>query len=100
MGFDKRYTIDSRKVAYRVIGGEAVILNLDNGYYYSLNEVGTRVWEAIEDNRSVDAILDLLEKEYGMPKKQLRDDIIVLLQHLEKEELVEEASPGRRGQKK
>lgn len=36
MNLTPHYRIDKDKVTYRVIGGEAAILNLDNGYYYSL----------------------------------------------------------------
>lgn len=37
------YRIDKDNVTHRILDGEAVILNLDSGDYYSLNEVGTKI---------------------------------------------------------
>ena len=74
MDLNQGYTIDNDKITYRIIDGEAVILNVDNGYYYSLNEVGTRVWENINKGKSLEEIISLLKKEYQVPEKQLRSD--------------------------
>ncbi|MBL7196914.1 MAG: PqqD family protein [Candidatus Omnitrophica bacterium] len=88
MDLTQRYTIDKDKVTYRIIDNEAVILNLDNGYYYSLNEVGTRIWEAIDKQKSLDQVLSLLNEEYQLPERQLRSDLMGLVKDLEKEELI------------
>ncbi|MBL7196907.1 MAG: PqqD family protein [Candidatus Omnitrophica bacterium] len=88
MDLTQRYTIDKDKVTYRIIDNEAVILNLDNGYYYSLNEVGTRIWEAINKQKSLDQVLSLLKEEYQLPERQLRSDLMGLVKDLEKEELI------------
>ena len=88
MDLTQRYTIDKDKVTYRIIDNEAVILNLDNGYYYSLNEVGTRIWEAIDKQKSLDQVLSLLKEEYQLPERQLRSDLMGLVKDLEKEELI------------
>lgn len=42
------------------LGGEVVILKLDNAMYYSLDPVGTRIWELIQEPRSVSEIRDTL----------------------------------------
>ena len=36
-------TINSENVVSRELEGEAVILNLESGVYFGLNEVGTRI---------------------------------------------------------
>ena len=85
----KFYKINSEDITYRIIDNEAVILNLDNGYYYSLNEVGTRIWEAIDKRKNLGEILDLLKEKYHMSEKQLKDDLLALAKDLEKEEIIE-----------
>ena len=92
MDLTQRYIIDKDKVTYRIIDAEAVILNLDNGYYYSLNEVGTRIWESIIKQKSLPEILNLLKEKYQLPKKQLKSDLLALVKDLEKEELIERNS--------
>ena len=88
MDLTVNYTIDKDKATYRVIDGEAVILNLDNGYYYSLNEVGTRIWEAIDKKKSLNKILDSFKEEYQVPAEQLKNDLLGLIKDLEKEKLI------------
>ena len=90
MELTQRYIIDKDKASYRIIDGEAVILNLDNGYYYSLNEAGTRIWESINNQKSLSEILNFLKEEYRLPEKQLKVDLIELVKELEKEELIKE----------
>ena len=89
MSLTQGYTIDKDKVTYRNIDGEAVILNLDNGHYYSLNDVGTKIWEYINNQKSLCEILDLLKEEYKVPAKKLQKDLLGLLKDLQKERLVE-----------
>jgi len=42
----------------------AVLLDIEQGLCFSLNPVGTRIWEMIKDGRSVDEIADALEEEF------------------------------------
>jgi len=89
MDLAKRYRIDKDKIMYRVIDGEVVILNLNTGDSYSLNEVGTRIWQAIiEENKYLSGILSCLKKEYDISEKQLEKDILKLVSELEENELI------------
>ena len=59
------------------LGGEAVILGLESGQYYSLNDVGTRIWDLVQEPKTVldvrDAILDEYEVEPERCEKELLD---------------------------
>ena len=35
-------------VVHRMVGDEAVLLQLDSGVYYGLDPVGSRIWELLE----------------------------------------------------
>jgi len=89
MDLIQRYKINKDKVTYRIIDAEAVILNLDNGYYYSLNEVGTKIWQMIEKRKQLIEILSFLSEQYQVDKKRLRGDLIGLVKDLKKEKLIE-----------
>ena len=39
---------------------ESVILQLEEGMYYGLNSVGARIWELVQEPRTVREIRDLL----------------------------------------
>ena len=77
----------------------AVLLDIEQGLCFSLNPVGTRIWEMIKDGRSVDEIADALEKEFRLPRTQLLRDISDFVNQLENMQLVgNQPSPSdRRG---
>jgi hypothetical protein len=71
------------------IGGEAVILNLQSGTYYGLDEVGKRIWDLIQTPRSVKEVQENLLAEYDVESDQCEKDLIALLQSLADENLIE-----------
>ena len=50
--------------SYQVVAGEAIVIHLKTGVYYSLNEVGTAFWDLMDGSLSIadcaQRILDLL----------------------------------------
>lgn len=71
------------------IAGSVVILNLKDGVYYELKEVGTRVWKLIQQPCSVQAILDVLLEVYEVDAEQCKADLFALLEDLASRSLVE-----------
>jgi coenzyme PQQ biosynthesis protein PqqD len=70
-------------------GDDAVILlDPDSGHYYTLDDVGGRIWELCDGSRSVDEIADLLAAEYDAPAERIRADVIELLSELREGRLV------------
>ena len=51
-------------VLARKLEDEMVLLNLDSGEYFGLNDTGTRVWELLVDGRSRDEVVDRLTEEF------------------------------------
>ena len=73
--------------------GEAVILHLRSGVYYGLNQVGARVWELIQEPRTVDYVLNRLLEEYDVEPGRCEADLMALLSDLSCHDLltIEEA---------
>lgn len=90
MDATQKYSIENERVVYRIIEGEAVILNLDDGCYYSLNKVGTRIWEAIDKKKTLGEIVGLLNREYQAPEKQLKKDFLTFVEDLSSKGLLKE----------
>jgi len=88
MDLTQRYAINKDKLSYRIIDDEAVVLDLDNGHYFSLNKVGTKIWEAINKQKSLKEILKLLKEEYQLPEKRLKSDLLTLVKDLERAKLI------------
>jgi len=71
------------------VGGEAAILQLASGVYYSLDAVGSRIWALVQSPRSVREIRDTLLAEYHVPAERCERDLLGLLQALAAEQLIE-----------
>ena len=80
----------------RELDGESVLLNLDNGRYYGLDEVGTRLYELLTTSASVEAALTAALEEYEVGEGTLRADLAALIARLVDEGLIEiaDADPG------
>ncbi len=70
------------------LAGETVILNMQDGTYYGLNETGTRVWELLGEPRSVEELQHVLLDEYDVSPEQCMDDLLAMLRDMEKHDLV------------
>lgn len=71
------------------LAGESVILELKSGVYYGLNDVGTRIWNLIQEPRTLNEIRDALVKEYEVDLACCERDIKALLQKLADSGLIE-----------
>ncbi|MBI3553930.1 MAG: PqqD family protein [Elusimicrobia bacterium] len=81
----------SRRVAWRKVADEAVILDVETAAYFSLSGAGLRIWELLGKGRTVLEIAKTLAAEYDAPEDRLRDDCAVLVGRLAKEGLISRA---------
>jgi hypothetical protein len=76
-------------IVYRDLQGEAVLLNLNTGTYFGLDPVGTRIWNLLQEQRSLQQILDCLLQEYDVTEAQCREDLLNLIGQMQEKGLVE-----------
>jgi len=70
------------------LGGEAVILGLESGQYYSLNDSGSMVWDMIQEPRPVAELRDAILDEYDVESDACERDLLALLGELAHEGLI------------
>jgi len=84
-------------VMFRILGGEAVLLNLASGTYFGLDEVGTRMWQLMSEHGSTDKVVEAMLEEYEVAESVLQSDLDKLVKDLTDNGLVkldaEEAAP-------
>lgn len=88
---DQRFRPNTPDVAAKVIDGEAILINLGSGLYYTLDQVGGTVWSEIEKGRSAFEIASTLTAHYEVPLKQALTDSERIIGELVTEQLVVEA---------
>jgi coenzyme PQQ synthesis protein D (PqqD) len=76
------------RVLVEQVDDETVLLDLDSGSYFSLNEVGTRVWALCDGSREIDHIVAEIGAEYDADAATIRADVTELLQHFAAERLL------------
>ncbi len=70
------------RVLFRDLGGEAVLLAMDAGLYYGLNESGTRMWHLLTEHGRADAAYQSLLAEYDAPAERIQADLLEFLEAL------------------
>ena len=71
-----------------ILEGDAVLLNLDNGHYYSLNKVGTAIWEYCDGNRTLQEVLQQICDRFDVKEERAQADLLSISSHLLKENLL------------
>lgn len=62
--------------------GEIVLLHLDTKQYFSLNETGSRVWELLDGERSVEEIGRQIERSYDVTLEEAHGSVESLIREL------------------
>jgi hypothetical protein len=71
------------------LANEAVVLHLEDGIYYGLNPVASRIWELVQQPRTVKEIRNTLLSEYEIAEPACTRDLLELLAQLVRWKLVE-----------
>jgi hypothetical protein len=68
---------------------EVLLLDVESGCYYALNEIGGRIWALCDGASTVTEIVAALCEEYDAPLEMIRADAVELLEDLRRERLLE-----------
>lgn len=79
----------SKRIAWRVIGGEAVIVVPSTATVLTLNEVGTRVFTLVDGRRSLEEIARDLVEGFEIDEETAARDTRAFLKELEAKEVVD-----------
>ena len=75
-------------VLFQELEGACVLLNLDTERYYSLDDVGTRMWQVMAEHNDVATVVEQLLDEYDVHEATLRHDLANLIAELTEEGLI------------
>jgi hypothetical protein len=75
-------------VSFSVVGEDAFLLNTQTNKYYGLEKVGARLWELLNEGKSLKDAHQIILSEYEVDSAQLEQDILELLERLREHGLV------------
>ncbi len=89
MDISEKCIVKRADVVDKEIQSKSVLLNLDNGTYYTLNTVGTFIWSLINEKKEINFLIDRIAEKYAVDRDEASRDIYCLIADLHKEGLVE-----------
>jgi hypothetical protein len=76
----------------KIIDGELddnqVMMHLEKGKYFGLNKVGKRIWQLVEQPKSLDEIIVALLSEYDVSEEQCRQEVKNFLKNAVDNEII------------
>ena len=69
-------------------GSGAVILHLESGAYHGLNQIGTLIWNLLEEDSSLADLLAGLRMVLDDPPPNLAEEVVAFLSDLQRRDLV------------
>src|SRR2546425_2836829 len=63
-------------IAVHELQGELLLLNSATGVSVSLDPMGTRMWQLLQEHPALHKVLDVLLHEYGVTETQCEQDLL------------------------
>jgi Coenzyme PQQ synthesis protein D (PqqD) len=83
-----RFRINDAEITADVFDGEAIILNLATGAYYSIDKAGGLIWSMIAAGHSLEEVVAALRTRYDVPEAEAHADVERVVDDLVRENLV------------
>ena len=78
----------SPDAVYQTVGEAAIIINLNTGLHYSLNDTGTLFWELLDGQRTIADCARLIAAEYEVEAGVVENDLLELAAEFKREGLI------------
>ena len=75
-------------VITQTVSGELVLVNMETGGFYGLNEVGMTIWDLCDGHRSSEDLAAIISQEFDAPIEDVRDDVEEVFEDLVSEKLL------------
>jgi hypothetical protein len=89
-----RFRANSDEVAAKIVDGEAILINLSTGIYYSMDGPAAVAWAMLERGAAADEIAGELADRYGVEREVTASDVENLLEELVAEGLLVPVTDG------
>ena len=74
--------IQDKKIIQSKIGEEVVMMDMDSGFYFGINSVGSVIWQYLSEPISLDDLVEKLMEDFIIDKKTCESDTVEFLHDL------------------
>ena len=78
----------AESVTFEVVADEAILIDINTGTYFSLNEVGTEFWEMLDGQQSIEQHATVIAEKYDVESSMVIDDLLELAEEMAKDKLI------------
>lgn len=71
------------------VDGEMVLLDMESENYFGLDEVGTAIWQEMQEKETLQEVLETLLEQYEVEEEVLKRDLLDFVEKLQESGLVE-----------
>lgn len=68
----------SPDVVTRVLDNETVLMDMASGSYFGLDEVGTVIWQALDEGETLASACDRVSESYDIDRARVEADVAAL----------------------
>lgn len=76
------------ELIHSAIENEVVLLSIDNGKYYRLNQLGSIIWERIDFPIEIAVLCHELMDEYDVTLEDCENEVLAFVEQLSKDKLI------------
>jgi len=87
ISLDDRFACNE-EILSNTIDGEVVMMSIEQGYYYGLDEIGSQIWEKLKTGVTLRNIVDQLLQDYDVNREKCERDLLKLMDDLVENDLV------------
>ena len=81
------------EIVFSAIETEMVMVDLEKGRYYGLDNIAAYIWNVMAVSISVNDILTLLQRKYQVEMEQCKEDTLLFLARLNELNLIDIDNP-------
>ena len=78
----------AESVTFEVVADEAILIDINTGTYFSLNEVGTEFWEMLDGVQTIAQHATAIAHKYEVETSMVVDDLLELANAMAKDNLL------------
>ena len=75
--------------------GEMVMMSIEQGRYFGLNQTSTRIWALLAQPVVIGDLCDKLMAEFSVPQKQCEQEVVAYLENLLTRGLLQVVTDGK-----
>lgn len=87
------YRVNEPRIVHQTIDGEAILIDFENGAYYSTAGSGAWIWECLSSGLGEEAILETLGMRYTGDKATMESSVLAFIDQLTTASLIVPLDP-------